>query len=404
MAAMLTNTGCGDHNDASKKDKQPVATYARGSFGYDLDFLKSHDDLILLSDTAGEARVIVSAKYQGKVFTSTATGDQGKSFGWINYKAFEGPQNAHMNAYGGENRLWLGPEGGKYSLFFPKGAEMVFDHWKTPAAFDTEAWEVLSKNAQRVDLRKTMALTNYTGATLQLSIDRSVSLLSRDSIFSLLNLPANDSLRAVGYETQNKLTNTGAFAWDEKTGMPCIWMLDMFNPSEKAVILVPYARASDTTTKIATSNYFGQIPPERLKHADGLLYFRADGKQRGKLGLDPSRATTFAGSYDPENQVLTIAHFDFDPQAKYLNQEWRTDRPTFSGDAVNAYNDGPLADGSQMGAFYEIESVSPAAGLKPGASLSHAHAVIHLTGPESALNEVTKQIFHVSIDQIKSAF
>ena len=23
-----------------------------------------------------------------------------------------------MNAYGGENRLWLGPEGGKYSLFF----------------------------------------------------------------------------------------------------------------------------------------------------------------------------------------------------------------------------------------------------------------------------------------------
>ena len=53
----------------------------------------------------------------------------------------------------------------------------------------------------------------------------------------------------------------------------------------------------------------------------------------------------------------------------YLNQEWNIIKPPFSGDAVNAYNDGPLADGSQMGPFYEIETVSPAAFLKPGESI-----------------------------------
>ena len=46
--------------------------------------------------------------------------------------------------------------------------------------------------------------------------------------------------------------------------------------------------------------------------------------------------------------------------AAYLNQEWNLDGDPFIGDAVNAYNDGPLEDGSQMGPFYELESVSPA--------------------------------------------
>jgi len=186
--------------------------------------------------------------------------------------------------------------------------------------------------------------------------------------------------------------------------MPCIWMLDMFNPSEKTVILVPYRRAKDTVSKIATTNYFGQIPADRLKHHDGLLFFKADGKSRGKMGLDPSRATHFAGSYDAENKILTIAYFDMDSSARYLNQEWKTDRPVFSGDAVNAYNDGPLADGSQMGPFYEIESVSPAALLKPGASLEHVHSVFHFTGPEEQLSKITESVFHISIDQIKAAF
>lgn len=398
----IMQTGCADR--PSDSENKADSSYVKGSFGYDLSFLKSHGEVIVLSDTAGQAKLIVSPKYQGKVFTSTAKGDRGQSFGWINYKAFTGTPNAHMNAYGGENRFWLGPEGGRYSLFFPKGAKMVFDNWKTPAAFDTESWDVVSQNRQQVNLRKDMSLLNYAGSELQIGVERIISIIPRDRLFSLLQLEPNDSVKAVGYEAQNKITNNGKSAWDEKTGMPCIWMLDMFNPSEKTIILVPYRRAADTISKIATTNYFGEIAADRLKHQDGILFFKADGKSRGKLGLDPSRATRFAGSYDAENKILTIAFFDMDSSARYLNQEWNTDRPVFSGDAVNAYNDGPLADGTQMGPFYEIESVSPAASLKPGASLQHDHRVFHFTGPEADLNKITESVFHVSISQIKAAF
>lgn len=402
LFAVILSTGCTDLSSAGGNKKD--TTFEKGSFGYDLSFLKSHDAVIVLSDSGDQARVIVSAKYQGKVFTSTASGSEGQSFGWVNYKAFTGAPNAHMNGYGGENRLWLGPEGGKYSLFFQKGAKMDFDNWKTPAAFDTEPWDVVSKNEKQVSLHKNMDLLNYAGSHLEISIERTISILPRSRAFSDLNLEPDDSVKAVAYVAQNKMTNTGKFSWDDKTGMPCIWMLDMFNPSEKTVILVPYQRASDTTSKIATTNYFGEIPVERLKHQDGILYFKADGKSRGKLGLDPSRATRFVGSYDAIHNILTIAHFDFDSTAKYLNQEWNTSKPAFSGDAVNAYNDGPLADGTQMGPFYEMESVSPAAMLKPGESLQHQHSVFHFTGPEPALNKITESVFHISIDQIKSAF
>ncbi len=399
---IMITTGCTDH-PTGNQDKKDSA-YAAGSFGYDLSFLKSYDDVIVLSDDKDQAKLIVSPKYQAKVFTSTAAGDSGQSFGWINYKEFAAVPNRHMNAYGGENRIWLGPEGGKYALFFARGSKMIFDNWKTPAAFDTEPWNVISKSREKVSLQKEMSLLNYSGTDMQLVVNRSISLIPGDRIFSILDFMPDDSVRWIGYEAQNTITNTGKFAWNEKTGMPCIWMLDMFKPSENTVILVPYKNASDSVSKIATTNYFGEIPAARLKRGQGILFFKADGRSRGKLGLDPSRATRFAGSYDEVHQILTIAHFDLDSSAKYLNQEWSTGKPSFSGDAVNAYNDGPLADGTQMGPFYEIESVSPAAFLHPGESLIHRHSVFHFTGSKTGLNKITEAVFHISIDQINAAF
>src|SRR5207342_416836 len=130
------------------------------------------------------SRVIISPKYQAKVFTSTASGEKGLSFGWINFKAFN-KEDAHMNAYGGENRLWLGPEGGKFSLFFKPGTKMVFDNWKTPAPFDNENWNVSTKDSQSVTLYKKMDLLNYAGTQLKLRVDRTVSILSRDQVNGL---------------------------------------------------------------------------------------------------------------------------------------------------------------------------------------------------------------------------
>ena len=402
----MISTSCNNSEQNQTDNNDDLISSQKGSFGYDLNFLKQHDNsIVVLNNDSDRAQVIVSPKYQAKVFTSTADGNSGQSFGWVNYKAFSGAPDAHMNAYGGENRFWLGPEGGKFSLFFKPDSEMVFANWKTPAPFDIEPWKVVSKNDQSVTMQKNMQLLNYKGTQLDVSIERLVKILSDTEVAKILGYALDTSVKAVAYQTDNKITNIGKTAWTEDTGMPCIWMLDMFNPSPATVIVVPYKNISGMPfNKIVTSDYFGQISPDRLKHTDEMLFLKADGKSRGKLGVVPGYAKPMAGSYDPQHKVLTIIMFDLDSSAKYLNQEWNTTKPTFAGDAVNAYNDGPLADGTQMGPFYEMESVSPAAFLKPGESLSHKHAVFHFTGNEKGLSAIAQKLLGISLADVQNEF
>jgi len=403
IVASCNNSNSGQKQKSS--EKHPDTPFEKGSFGYDLEFLKRHDSVIVLKDKVGNSKIIVSPKYQAKVFTSTTNGNDGVSIGWVNYKAFGDTLDSHMNAYGGENRFWLGPEGGKFSLFFRPGTKMVFENWKTPAAFDSEPWEVTGKDSQSVTMHKNMDLTNYKGTDLKISVNRTVKILQPSEIGNKLGINIDTSIKVVGYETDNVITNAGKNDWTETTGMPCIWILDMFKPSPATVIIVPYKNATGQSfSKVATTNYFGEISPDRLKHTDDVLYFKADGKSRGKLGVSPLFAKHFAGSYDPKNKLLTIINFDLDSTAKYLNQEWNTIKPSFIGDAVNAYNDGPLADGSQMGPFYEIESVSPAAFLKSGQSFSHRQSVFHFTGDKKSLDHIAHKLLGVSLLDIEKEF
>jgi hypothetical protein len=386
-------------NNKIENQEKTETIYPAGSFGYDLNFLQKHDSIIILK--SGNSQIIVSPKYQAKVFTSTAEGLHGASFGWIHYKAFEGSLDAHMNGYGGENRIWVGPEGGKFSLFFPKDAKMEFANWKAPAAFDSEPWKVISRSDSSAFLQKDMVLKNYAGTLLNLSVERRIKII--ENINNLLQIENDTSVKSVGYGTENTLINTGANEWNETTGMPCIWLLDMFNPSEHTTIVIPYKNIDDA--KPATTDYFGEIPADRIKFNNDILFFKADGKMRGKLGIHPAAAKNIIGSYDAVHNILTVTIFDsVSNGGRYLNQEWKTNKAPFSGDAVNAYNDGPLATGGQLGPFYELESVSPAAFLKPGEKLIHHHSVFHFAGPEKNLDAIAVKLLGVSLSVIKNIF
>ena len=350
---------------------------------------------------AGQSRVVVSAKYQAKVFTSSSGGNKGRSYGWINYEAFEGDENEHMNAYGGENRFWLGPEGSKFSLFFEPETEMIYDNWRTPAPVDTESWEIEHKDTTQVKMTKTISLRNYVGTQLNMKVEREISVLTKDEIENSLKIQV-ENLESVGFTTNNSITNTGEKTWNKETGAPCIWILDMFTPSDETVIVIPYK--DDVEGRVATTDYFGEIPEDRINYKDAELFFKADGKSRGKLGIAPERAKSVAGSYDAKNKLLTITTFEVDNKAIYLNQEWTPEKDPLKGDAVNAYNDGPLEDGSQMGPFYEIESVSPAAFLAPSEKLNHNHNVFHFTGNEEDLNKISQKVLGLSLQRISGAF
>src|SRR5882672_9682031 len=127
------------------------------TFAEDVAFLRQHTTVVVLSLKKGRAQVAVCPELQGRVMTSSARGDAGASYGWINRALIASKQRApHINAYGGEDRFWLGPEGGQFALFFKKGDPFDLAHWWTPPPIDSDAYAVATRGPDRVSFVKRM--------------------------------------------------------------------------------------------------------------------------------------------------------------------------------------------------------------------------------------------------------
>jgi len=380
------------------------------SFQSDVNFLLRHTETIVLAERVGPGRIAVCPQLQGRVMTSSAAGTGGQSYGWINYALIEsGKPQAHINVYGGEDRFWMGPEGGPFSLFFAPGVPQDLEHWFTPAPIDTEGFVVAAKGEDHVALRKQFKLTNTAGTVFEIEVLRDIRLLAAEYGWKNLVLAPDpeDHVHMVAYESVNRLTNIGKFEWTRKTGMPSIWILGMFTPSPSTTIIVPFRKGPEAEFgPVVNDSYFGKVPADRLKVGDGALFFRGDGQYRSKIGVPPRRARPILGSWDADNGVLTIVQYTFlDSNLPYVNSMWGDQKDPFSGDAVNSYNDGPAAPGKPpLGPFYELESSSPAASLKPGVTLRHLHRTYHLIGPRAKLDAIAKATLGVGVDEAEAAF
>ncbi|MEI8038103.1 MAG: DUF6786 family protein [Verrucomicrobiota bacterium] len=378
------------------------STYTKGQYGFDLQFLQQHLKPVELSN--GDARVLIAPEYQGRVMTSSASGGNGFSFGWINRPLIEsGKPQPHINAYGGEERLWFGPEGGQFSIFFAKDAAFDLAHWQTPACLDTEAFQTDAADARTASFSKHAKLTNYSGFTFEVAVTRKISLLSPAEIAAKLDLELPAGLHMVAYETDNRVQNTGKLPWAKETGALSIWLLGMMNPSPEVTVVIPYQKGDLGT--ILKDDYFGKVPADRLKISEAAVFFKADGKCRSKIGIPPKRALPTFGSYDAANKVLTIVETTLDPSTTdFVNSAWEIQQDPFSGDVINSYNDGPLADGTQMGPFYELESSSKAGFLQPGETLRHVQRTFHFEGDAAALTQIAGKKLGVSLADIQAVF
>ncbi len=377
------------------------------NFGDDTAFLKKYTEVIVLSDKSGHGKVALVPAWQGRVMTSTAGGDAGPSFGWINRELIASKKfQQHINVFGGEDRFWMGPEGGQFSIFFAKGAKFELADWYTPAAIDTEPFQVVSQSGDRAVFAAKFSLSNYSGTEFDVAVNREVRLLDNETAWQRLGVPAAKAVNLVAFESDNEIKNVGPSAWQKESGLLSVWILGMFNPSPSATIVVPIQAGSERELGVkVTSDYFGSIPPERLVVKESVIYFSADGQYRSKIGINPQRSKAVLGSYDADNRVLTIVQFSQPAGVTdYVNSLWKLQDNPYGGDAANSYNDGPPSPGAKpLGPFYELESSSPAAALAPGESLSHLHRTVHLVGAEADLDAVARATLGVTLAEIKSA-
>jgi hypothetical protein len=340
--------------------------------------------------------------------TSTAQGNSGLSHGWINRSLIaSGKVEPHINVYGGEDRFWIGPEGGQFSIFFKKGVPFDLEHWFTPSCLDTEAFAVIRKTQDSVTCQRSLALTNYSGTRFDLEVTREIKLVPATRIWEKHGISPVPNVKTVSYASVNQIKNIGNKPWTREDGLLSIWILGMYNASPASTVIIPFVQGEESILGPAVNDdYFGKVPADRLLKGKGVLFFKADAKYRSKIGLTPQRARSVMGSYDAENRVLTLVEYSLKPGVTdYVNSQWKLQDQPFKGDAINSYNDGPSQPGGpQLGAFYELESSSPALALRTGEFAVHEHQTSHFEGSEKDLDKISQRILGVKLAEIKAAF
>ncbi len=403
IAAIIVFTG----NYMSK-----IHMMQKGKFAYDAQFLEEATDAVILKD--GDAAIVVVPEYQGRVMTTTARGDYGTSSGWINYDLVkqgvlppEKSADVHMYAFGGEERFWMGPEGGQYAIFFAPNTPFDEEHWFTPDPIDNEPWKVAEQSDKALVFTRDLDLQNHSGTKFKVGVKRTVTLLHSTEAEKILGGEVSSALSMVAYQTVNTVTNKGEVEWKKDTGLLSIWLLSMFKPSPTTTVFIPYKKGSEAELgPVVNDDYFGPVPPDRLKTEEGVIYFKADGKERGKIGVAPQRSKGIAGSYYPLAQRMTLLMYTQPKEyIGYVNSMWEEQKEPYKGDALNSYNDGPMKSGEQMGSFYELESSSPALALKPGESGTHTQTIIHIYGDEDNLQEVLSKVAEgIELKKVKEIF
>jgi hypothetical protein len=408
-------------------------------FQADLAFLQAHAETLVLGDPRQRALVLVPA-YQGRVMTSTA-GPADRSFGWINHDLIRSGQRVpQINLYGGEERFWLAPEGGRFSLFFPPSPleqPLTFADWRVPTCIDTDPFEVVTVESHAARFCHTATLENRCGTGFDIGFDRWVRLLDETELAAALGTDPSDwtDCAFVAHESENTLRNLGDRAWDPATGLLAVWVLGMNAPSPHATLIVPYRdHGVESQLPIVNADYFGRLGPDRLV-VDTLrkvIFLRGDGQFRSKLGLTYPRAVPYLGAWDRSSRVLTIVKYNLPVPAAagpatdgltsggdsptcspclshplgvgYVNNVWQVMEDEYAGDVINGYNDGPNESGGRLGGFFELESLSPALALQPQQSYTHRHLTVHLEADDdrsfAAANALSHRLFGIGLDEL----
>ncbi|HET6163163.1 MAG TPA: DUF6786 family protein [Planctomycetota bacterium] len=365
---------------------RPDAVFAR-----DVQFLKDFADAVVL-EAPGGGKVVVSPKLSGRVMTS-AFSDNEPGFGLVNREAITRPPVARgFSNYGGEDRLWLAPEGGPYGLFFDPGAKQELANWYVPPAMDGGVRTPTGQDAASISFHERIALKNVEGVAFDLTIDRKVEALAKDELERVLGAALPEGAKFVAFRTTNKVTNEAKVALPADA-LVAPWVLGQFRPSPKTTVLLPYQGAEGVIKK----DYFGVVPPDRLalvpEGDGGVARFKGDAQLRSKIGVSAAGALGWLGAWDAQHKVLTLVNHSLPPAGAVVPDcNWTVPNPRAkSGDVATSYNHG------EEPRFFELESIGPALGAAPKSSVTQVQTTIHLAAEPAALAEIAKKLLRATL-------
>ncbi|MEP2237970.1 MAG: DUF6786 family protein [Maribacter sp.] len=372
------------------------STFDNGTFGSDLKVLNNISDLHILKSE--NSMIAVSGRLQGRVLTSSSNGLEGKSYGWFNRKKIidKSFKNGFGNL-GGEDRMWFGPQYGKYNIFFEPGFTFEDKNSRIAPDLDTLLFDIKKKTDQQIISNGRIHIKNYQNYIFDINVERKITILDKNIIEKNLDIHIDENLSYVGFESATTMTNMGPSKWSKDTGLISIWILGCIIPTKNTVAIIPIKGQIDKVT-----NYFTPLDESRIKIKDNIVYYKADANYLNKIGILPQNTIPVYGSYSPELNLLTIVEFNFEHSPYYVNSKKENNTEPYAGDVINIFNDGVTQSAGPFGPFYEVESSSAAKELETGEDIIHISKTYHFEGNEEYLDKISLNILGVKLsDRVK---
>lgn len=377
---------------SSCKTKNQPSTY-----GETRDYFNKKTIPIELKACNGTAKLLVLPEYQGRIAASSSLGDGASPSGWVNFSALNREEKLNGSEIHGEERVWIGPQGGQFSFYYGLDRPLDESKWEVPASFNAEPFDLYGQSQREVDLSKNVVLTNNFGTTLHMTLYRNVRILEKQEIEGLLSIQIPGRISFIGYQTAHRLQNTDSVQWKKDSGLASIWSLSTFKGTDRSVTFIPIKGHSGKPV----FQYMGKPGNDRFVVHDNVVWYRTDGKFRSKIGIPPNLSKGLFGNYQPEINMLRIIQFQQSGDSLYFNSNVFEQRNPYDGEAIAVYNNGPMnLSVGKENSFFELESASPQKELLPGESVSHFHRVFQFIGEKAELDRISQEVLGISLADI----
>ena len=362
-------------------------------FKNDFELLKNVEGVEVLS--SGDSKIIVSGILQGRIFTSSSKGMEGRSYGYFNKALLEKDSyKNNLTSFGGEGRIIFAPEVGKYATFFAPNTEQTAETISPSEDMKSKRFLIEKKTDESIVCRSTMEILNANNYTFKIDVKRKIAIKSSEQIKNELNIDLSN-VSEVGFSAETWVKNIDTIQWTKQKGLLSIWDLSCIKTTPKTVVIIPTKNKIDSVT-----NYFTPLNNDRVKIKNETVIYKADANYMNKIGIQPKNVKNVFGSYSPEINLLTICKFNFvENEELYANCVWGHKEP-YKGDVINIFNGEVNKELDRNWPFYEMESLSAQKELKPEEEMYHSQTIYHFEGETKYLNTISESVLGISLNNI----
>lgn len=357
------------------------------------------DPVILRGDISGRI-VVLAPTLMGRVMCCGFDGEEGASNGYVLEEqlreGFSKSGEGAWNNFGGEERLWFGPDGGAFGLQFKPGPQ-IYENYFLPPAMNDQQYELFRTDEKSATFGTTLQMTNVAGHRICLKITREVSILERSPYEA-----GSRTLECVGFVSKTTAENVGDEPLTRQTGPFYLWTPGQFDCSDHTIIMAPIQAGNvEERGEPFCMDYIPKVCPggkmdERFwSIGEDRVLIKASGRAQTKIDFWKRRSLGRLGAVDLEKAVLTCVDVAVYDDMDYAAGYWLPyDGDPYDGAVMSVFVLAGDIHTQGIPLFYELEGMSPALFLAPGESFCHESRTAHLRGERRALATVCERDFH----------